>query len=339
MSITIRKAAAALTAAALLMSTGCNGSASQEPSQPEEPKTAMEVDLTPEYTEGTITPPFWVVEDKETGAQVFLLGSMHVGTQDVVYPDYVMNAYENSNYISPEVDSFRQNLEGEEYSNALDYFTLKEGTAADYITDHDATVEFMKKHEMYNPNLEDMIPFYWMSMLSSKVLVDAELYGTFGTENKLLSQAYEEKKEVREVEGYKAQYEMMSSIPMNIQAELLAECIGDENYQTQVDTTRELFEAWSTFDKEYLENLKVYDPETVDDPEGWQKYYDLMYADRQKGMADFVVNALENGDLCFFFVGTMHFYAEPTVIDLIEDAGYTVSEIRQQKPESEAPAA
>ena len=54
----------------------------------------------------------------------------------------------------------------------------------------------------------------------------------------------------------------------------------------------ELYSAWSSFDDEYFRGLEVYDPEEVTNPDDWQTYYNMMYADRQREMAEFVINAL-----------------------------------------------
>ena len=80
-----RTAAAFLCAAGILLAPACSGGR-------REPNSPLEVDLTPAIEEGKVTPPFWVAEDEQTGAQVFLLGSMHAGTEDAVYPEYVMEA-------------------------------------------------------------------------------------------------------------------------------------------------------------------------------------------------------------------------------------------------------
>ena len=67
-----RTAAAFLCATGILLASACSGGR-------REPNSPLEVDLTPAIEEGKVTPPFWVAEDEQTGAQVFLLGSMHAG--------------------------------------------------------------------------------------------------------------------------------------------------------------------------------------------------------------------------------------------------------------------
>lgn len=321
----LRNAAGLLCAAGLLFATAC--------SVPAEPNSPQEIDLTPISEEGTVTPPFWVVEDKQTGAQVFLLGSMHAGAADTSYPKYVMDAYRNSSYIAPELDTVAFSGNTGLVSECVGYLRQDGVSAAELIPEHESVVEYFKSLGIYDEGLEFMTPFYWTSVFSSAVLSGTGLQSQYGTESMFLTMAHRDRKEIREIEGAAAQYKMMGSVPMSVQTELISECVGDEQLHQQEESTMELFRAWCNFDDDYFRGLEVYDPEQVTNADDWNTYYNMMYTDRQKRMSEFVVNALENGDLAFVFVGAMHFYAEPSIIDFLGEAGYTVSPIR---PENQA---
>lgn len=326
-----------ITAAALCVLTVLTGGCSGADVQPSEP---LVIDYSPAAEPGKVTPPFWAVEDENTGAQVYLLGSMHAGTADASYPEYVLDAYRSSTYVAPELDTIALSGNNALLSKCAGYLRLSTGTAADYIRNHDETVEYFKQLGIYDPALESMVPFYWSSVFSSSVLGAAGLDSSCGTESQFLQMAHSGHKEIREIEGAEFQYKMMGGVPMSVQSELVAECTGDENFRKQTESTKELFEAWRSFDEDYFQGLEVYDPESAEDPDDWQTYYNMMYADRQKNMARFIENALQNGDRAFVFVGTMHFYAEPSIITLLGEAGYTVRAIRPDSAEiSEAPAA
>ena len=120
---------------------------------------------------------------------------------------------------------------------------------------------------------------------------------------------------------------MMGEIPMSVQLQTLAECVGDDKISAQAQASAELYEAWSRFDEDYLGSMTVYDPEEVTNVDDWQEYYDMMYTDRQKKMADFITDALKNGEQGFVFVGAMHYYAAPSIIYLLEQSGYEVTAI------------
>ncbi len=320
------RAAAALTEAVMLC--GCSAPGQEMQS---EPKAPLEVNHTPEYEEGCITPPFWVVEDEETGAQIFLLGSMHAGGSDVKYPQYVIEAYQNSSYIAPEMDTVAFTGDIPLHRKCAEYMKLKSGTVGDLIGDSFAeTLEFFKSSGIYQSGMEQMIPYYWASAASGLITEKSDLDSRYGTETVLLNQAHKDGKEIREIEGGEAQYKMMGEIPMSVQLETLEQCIGDDNIALQAEATVELYEAWRTFDDKYFSEMTVFDPAEVENPEDWQSYYDMMYTDRQKKMSDFIVDSLKSGEQGFVFVGTLHFYAEPSIFTLLSDAGYTTQAIRPE---------
>lgn len=311
----LKIAAAALISLAL---AGCSGTKNQP----------LEVDYTPQAGQNCVTPPFWVVEDEDSGAQIFLLGSMHAGVKDAQYPDYILDAMRNSSWVAPEIDTVAFSKDYILQQKCVRYLLLDGVTARDVIgADYDSIVEFFRSRGIWQDGMESMCPFLWASAANPLVLQQAGLDTEYGTENVLLELAHKEGMKIREIEGGEAQYKMMGSIPMSVQLDTLEECVSDDGIKLQADSAAELYEAWSRFDDEYFSGLEVYDPAQVSDPEAWQSYYDMMYTDRQNLMADFVINALQNGELGFVFVGTMHYYAEPSIITLLEQAGYKVSAI------------
>lgn len=322
------RAAAVLLASGLL--TGCS-------TQPAEPKEPLNVDLSPKAQEECVTPPFWVVEDSSTGAQIFMLGSMHAGNSDVKYPDYVLDAFSNSSWVAPEMDTIAFSGNASLQRKCAGYLRLEDETMEQLLGDSYAeTLGYFTKNGIYQQGMESFCPFFWASAASGLVTERAGLDTSFGTESLLLGRAHSERKEIREIEGGEAQYKMMGEIPMSIQLSTLAECVGDDNIAAQSEDTRKLYEAWCSFDDEFFRELTVYDPDTVDNLSDWEKYYDMMYSSRQEKMAQFIADSLESGELGFVFVGTMHFYAEPSIITLLEDAGYTVNAIVPEKSDSEA---
>lgn len=318
------KAIKRILAASLILTVlsglvGCANNAQSEP---------LTVDYSPAAEENCITPPFWVVEDEQTGAQIFLLGSMHAGEADAKYPQYVLDALLNSSWAAPEMDTEEFSRNYALQIKCSQYLVLNGKTAADCIGEsYGETLKFFQDKGIYQLGMEGMIPFYWASAANSLIIQQSGLDVERGTESVLLNFAKSNGIKIREIEGGEAQYKIMGEIPMSVQLETLAQCVGDDNITIQAESVKELYKAWSTFDEEYLNGLAVFDPESVDNSGDWQTYYDMMYTDRQKLMTDFITKALRSGELGFVFVGTMHYYAEPSIITLLEEAGYTVRKI------------
>jgi len=269
-------------------------------------------------------PPFWVVTDPQSGATIYMLGSIHAGKKEVQFPDYVIDAYKSSSFAAPELDTVAFQTDIMLQSQAVSLLTLKEGTAADYIgSDYDDTVKFFKEKGVYQMGMDKMIPFYWSSAVSSLVISGSGLDVDYGTESVILQMAHKDGKEIREMEGALSQYAMMADIPMSVQTELLQQCVGDQNVNLQAISTAMLYDAWRSFDEDYFKAAGAFDTSTVDNPSDWEEYYRLMYTDRQKKMADKITQWLQDGEQGFVFVGALHYYAEPSILSLLEEAGYS----------------
>lgn len=280
-----------------------------------------------------LTPPFWVVKDNETGGVLYLLGSMHVGKENAVYPDYVMEAYDRCDTIAAELDTVAANSNLQASIDALQYIMCENGTtAADYFgEDYGSVKDFFEEKNQPVYVLDYYVPYYWASSISVAAAADAGLDSQYGTENYFLDMAHEDGKYIVEIESLVEQYEMMGKIAMPLQVQLVMECVGEENYQLQTESISELYNAWSAFDEQYLELL---DEEAIEIPDGvshedFDEYMSLMYYDRQQDMGEAAVKFLKNGSAVFMFVGTAHFYIEDDILTYLENAGYTVNAVRE----------
>lgn len=305
------KRSAVLIAAVTLLLTGCSLSDGEK-------KTSV------------VQPPFWVAEHPESGAVIYMLGSMHVGEEGAVYPDYVTEAFESCSTLAVELDS--DSYSYEELVSASKYLLMPEGLTAEqcFGDDYDKVVDFLKEKDVYHRTLEQFTPYYWASSLTMLIAEDCGLLSEYGTETVFRSMAKEQGKEIVEIESLSEQYAMMAEIPMSVQVETVLSGIGEENYAEQVAVTREMYEDWASFDSEGLESL---DEEAEGVSQELQTDYiifnDMMYNDRQKRMAEFAADCLENGEDVFMTVGAAHFFVGEDIISLLEQKGYIVREVRE----------
>ncbi len=295
----------ALLAGALLLCTGCSAE-----------------------KEIIATPPFWVVENPDNGATLYLLGSMHVGESGLTYPDYVMEAYNSCDTLAVELDT--REYEQSELAQAAQHLVLPDGTTMEQLLgeDYEPTVQFLKRRSIYDKRMESFVPYYWCSTLTMDIARECDLYSVYGTESQLLALAHREGKQIAEIESFDKQYAMMAAIPMDIQVMTLLESIGKDNYQSQIDATREMYEDWLYFDEEGLESLNEIGDIPEDMTESYGEFIDLMYNDRQREMAEFALDCLGSGEDVFMMVGAAHFYIGEDILTLLEQEGYAVCAVR-----------
>ncbi|MGN0686970.1 MAG: TraB/GumN family protein [Oscillospiraceae bacterium] len=314
------KRAAALLALLLLL-TGCADGAASQPTE--------------------LVPPFWLAEDTSTGNRLYLLGSMHVGESNTVYPDYVMDAYEQSTKILVEVDT---KAEDTEKSKGAEYLLCPEGTdARQYFgEDYDRAADFFGSKGIYRRSYDRYIPYFWASVVSTTAAAECGLYSEYGTESVFISLAHADGKEVVQIESYEEQYRMMSEIPMSVQLYSVLSCIGEDNYAEQLGSTRELYNAWATFDEAALGALNedIYKDVPQELEADYGIFMEKMYYSRQRKMAQAAMDALaapaapaapESGSTSFMLVGAAHFFIEEDILTLLEKDGYRISEIRPEE--------
>ncbi len=304
--MTIRHITAAISALFLLIPCGCSAK------QDTQPVTAQ--------------PPFWIAEHPESGAAVYMLGSMHVGEKGLLYPEYVTSAFDSSDIIAVEVDvdacTYQEIVEASRELLLPDDTSVEECLGEQY----GEVVEFMRDKKVYEKAMEEFIPYYWCSALTLQISEDCGLSSEYGTESILLARARNQGKQIEEIESLSGQYAMMADIPMDVQVQTLLDTVGEENYAEQLTATRDMYEDWLYFDIDGLESLN--DDGADEAPEGYEEFMQLMYLDRQEHMAEYISGCLEDGSNAFVIVGAAHFFIEDDIITLLENSGYTVREIR-----------
>lgn len=328
---------AACVAVTLALLAGC----SQQGTDNTAPSLNGQSGSQAEYDPVEVTPPFWTVEDNETGATLYMLGSMHLGEQGVAYPDYIMEAYESCEKMAVELDAYA--IDMDEMVNASNYLLLEEGkTLKDCMGEeaYDSAVEFLKGKNLYSAPLDGFIPYYLCSLVSVNLAAETGLSAEFGTETIFLARAHEDGKEIIQLESLTQQYKMMSEIPMSVQVETVRSCTTAEGYAAELEATKELYDAWKTFDETYLEGLNGDGGEEIPSElaADFGTYMNMMYDGRQVGMAEKAVEFLKSGEDVFMFVGAAHYYIGEDIIDLLEREGYTVNAVRPAEGEREQAA-
>lgn len=282
--------------------------------------TSCKAQPQPEY----VDPPFFRVADEDTGGCVYMLGSMHMGKAGTVYPEAVMEAFAECDTVACEVDTIALSENAALLQECSSLLLCPEGTTtADYLSDSYEEIRgFMKKQRVYSAACEKYLPVMWNSLLSNSAAEKCGLSSDCGTEQIFLSKAKAEGKEIIEIESALFQYEIMAGESPALSEYSLMKTAedGSEELCRQLD---ELYSAWAAADGAGLEKALSEDIPTGELEEVYASYYDEMYTNRHRIMADCVLEWLSEGRQVFMFVGALHFYAEPDILTCLEESGYT----------------
>lgn len=268
----------------------------------------------------------WKAENGDT--TVYLQGTIHVGDEDF-YPlnDEIEDAYEESDVILPEIDL--NGLDEEalltttmELATYEDSRTIRDDLSEDVYGELE---EILQEQGMPIEMMENFRPWFLESMLTELALEESDYRAEHGVDVYFLDRAVEDGKEVRELESYEQQMEMLAGFSEDIQIELLENAIV--NYDEMNEGLDELVGFWQDGDVEALSGAS--EAEADESFEGYEEYMEEMNTNRNINMADTIFDLLaeDNGETHFVIVGALHMVEEPSIVSLLEEDGYDVEHI------------
>lgn len=272
-----------------------------------------------------VNPPFFTVKDESTGGEVYMLGSMHVGLQNTVYPEEIYAALNRCSALACEVDVIRLNEDRAEIQEAMKILECE--SAAELMgDDYDEIKSYFAEKGLYNANLENYIPAMWSIMLTQKAASDSGYSSEFSTEREFLTYAKKKNIAIIELETAAEQYAINAGQSVDFQIFSLKSSVNLP-YETLKAQNTALYEAWSTNNAVIFEIMLSQSGVPEEFAEDFADYYSEMYEKRQRKMADFVIKSLKNGEKVFLMVGAAHFYAKPDILDFLSEAGYSTENV------------
>lgn len=266
----------------------------------------------------------WKVENEDT--TVYLQGTIHVGNEDF-YPlnKKIEDAYEESDVVLPEIDlnevdpSISQTL-------MMELAMYEDGqTIADDLTEdtYAALEEILQENGISIEMVQQFKPWFMEMLLMEFALEETEYSPEYAVDQYFLDRAAEDGKEIRELESFEDQLMMLSGFSDELQLEMLENAIL--NYDDMAEELDEITAHWLSGATGELSGTTDVE-ETF---EGYEEYMEEMNTNRNIGMADTILELLEedSGKTYFVFVGAMHMVEEPSIVSLIEDDGYEVEHI------------
>lgn len=317
----------------------------EEKTEPEtEKETETEAETTPEkdntdvidindyITVESPEPALWKVTDPDSGNELYLLGTIHVLSEDKFsMPDYLMDIYENSDGIAVEYD-IRQLEEISGAQELLLKMIYSDGSSiSDHISEeaYEAGKKCLSDLGMYSSLLDVYKPGFWLNQIESMAMLSFENLSENGVDSQFLDMAAEDGKEIVSIETLDIQAQALVGYSDEYADYCLRQLPEDlENLEETAQSLGQLYDMWATGDMEGLDELsndtEGIPEDLLDDAEA---YYDIILYKRNEGMADKAAEFIENGKNYFFMVGVLHFAGDRGVTSLLEDMGYTVERL------------
>lgn len=275
-----------------------------------------------------VNPPFFTVRDEATGGVVYMLGSMHVGLPNTVYPDEIYDALDECETVACEIDLIELENKRDEVNEAMKVFEC--GSAAEFMGDDYAEIKrYFTERGIKTDNLNRYVPAMWSITLSQKSAIDAGYETKYGTDREILTIAKEKGKKIFELETAAEQYKINAEQSREFQIFSLKSSVSVP-YEQLIAQNKTLYLAWSTNNSFLIETMLSGGRVPDEYAEEYARYFAAMYANRQKKMAEYAVKALKNGEKVFMVVGAAHYFAAPDILDFIEEAGYSTEALNYE---------
>jgi hypothetical protein len=315
----------------LLTFAACNSDSGEEqtttsPTTATTPATSANTG-TPTDPVSDYAPLMWRVTCPE-GQTMHLFGSIHVGEESFYpLPEAIMAAFTAADYLAVEADivAFTADMdnvmmmtmlmmygEGESILDEIDEELVER--AREVLAGRGTEAELLEMLDMFRPMM-------WQQLLLAEAMEQAELAEEHGLDNFFLNQANERDMPILEIETMQDQLAVLLGFSPSIQSTLLEESL---DIDLAAQELLNLVNYWRTGDLAALTALRNPDDLGTMTQADFDEYMDGLLYQRDIGMADAVEQFFAEGKNVFYVVGVLHFVGEGSVIDLLEQRGYTV---------------
>lgn len=287
------------------------------------------------------TPLFWKVSGNGYDGEFYLLGSIHIGTENTNnYPKQIIDAFEKCAALAVESDIIALEEDTAALIEGIKPFVYSDGTT---IKDHidkelyDDAVALMTELGIYNLAMDYYKPAFWDSMISSMLADMSENYKIEnGVDRWFLNKAKKANKEIIELEDYKKTYADEAALSDKTQEFILKSDIRGfktDNYVKEYEeSVKELFDIWKKGDLAKAEEILFSEVDeskyTAEEIRCAEEYNNFILIDRNAEMVKKALDLLKNGKSVFYVVGMAHMLGNDGLVKKLTEAGYTVELVR-----------
>lgn len=250
---------------------------------------------------------------------VYLLGSVHFLRPSERLPAAVDTAYSEAEQLLMEIDMDDLDpLHAQQVT--LELGMLPSGETLE--SQLGASTYAKVSEQARTIGIEPMMLNRFRPWLAALTLVQLQLVKmgldpSAGVEQRFVTRAAADRKEIKGLETLREQLAMMANLPLAQQREFLLYSVEDTERATrEIDA---LIAAWREGNAEELEKLMT---------EGFEKYPDLyrpMTVDRNRKWVAPLEALLDDKDDYLVIVGALHLVGKDSVIDLLEKRGHKIT--------------
>ncbi len=267
----------------------------------------------------------WKISGKEITKPSYLFGTIHMlCKEDAILSDSLNYIIEQTDDVYFEVDM--DNIF--EMLGMMKQMKMRNDTTwADLLSEED-----YEKVKAYFMERRLLLPFSTMEtykpFLAASMLIEGSSHceSSVAMEQVIMTEAKKKKKKIKGLETMASQLAIFDQIPYKLQADQLVEFINKEAEGSNTDSGDELAElmaAWLSQDLQRLEEI------TLKTDIGLSSFTDILLFNRNQKWVEKLDDLLP-GHSMLVAVGAGHLPGKKGVINLLREAGYTVTPVQNK---------
>jgi uncharacterized protein YbaP (TraB family) len=262
----------------------------------------------------------WKISSDESF--VYLLGSVHVAAPDL-YPldSTIENAFEMSDRLVVEINInevsiLKSMLLLQKYGLYPEGEGLKENLPEELYRQLESQ---LRKTDFPISTINNYRPWVIVALMGATEIGDYS--AEYGIDLHFLDKAAEREMEILELETAEYQFEIFSELPDELMILILEMSFEEPD---SVEDVEMLFKFWEEGDTAGMADLMFKD--LAEEP-ALAPFYDAFYTQRNYNMAAKIGEYLGDEYIYFIIVGAGHLVGEEGLINLLEEAGYSVEQL------------
>lgn len=282
-----------------------------------------------------IKPLLYEVTKEGSNNKIYLFGSIHASkSSELVFPNYIMKAYNDSNYLACEFDIIEYKNDFEKSINDVMKMKYQDDTTTkDHMKEENykKMVDFLKEKGMYSEMYEVYRPVFFETLITQLAVQEAGLSVEEGVDYYFINKAKKDKKEILEIESSDFQNNLFLEAPDELYELMIVSLIDD--YEDNISSVKKIYDYWK---KGNIEGLLEFDSEKIDIKDNYTEeqieyinnYNKKIVDDRNNSMTEKVIEYFNDNKDVFFMVGDFHIIGENGVAKQLEKKGYTVKQVK-----------
>lgn len=310
----------------LLFTTACFNNKSKDDDKKNDNKEEEKAD---------ITPLLYKVTKDGSDNVIYLFGSIHIADKLAYpFPDFIMNAYNDSEYLAVEVDvvEFAKNQKAQ--MALIQSMLYTDGTTIkDHISSetYDELVKYLKENSTYRESYDVYKPYFFMSLINESLIEKSGLKSD-GIDEYLLKKAKKDDKKILEVESCEEQFDLLLGFSDKLYELMIEDFLND--IDGNIEETKKMYELWKKGDYDGI--VSVVSAGDIDIDENYSQeeidiindYNKKLVDDRNVTMTEKLMEYFDDGKKVFFTVGEGHVVGEDGIVKRLEKEGYTVQLVK-----------